>query len=289
MAAERSALVLGGGGITGIAWETGLLFGLQQAGLDLTTADVVVGTSAGSIVGAQVRSGMPLSELYAVQLRDQKGEIAARMGLVAMARFVLAAAWPGDPKAGRARIGRAAIRRRTVPEAQRRAVIAGRLPDASWPERALIVTAVDALTGELRIFDRESGASLVDAVAASCAVPLVWPPMTVGGRRYVDGGVRSVANADLATGCDRVVVLAPVDYAMRKEQRITTQLASLGAHVRSIVVTPDANARKVMGSNSLDPSRRAASARAGHAQAPSAASAMAEVWPSGLPSRTPSV
>ena len=258
---------------------TGLLAGLQESGLDLSAADVVVGTSAGSVVGAQLRSEAAIGELYALQLTEPgRNEIAARMGLGALAQFVLAAMWPGDGRAGRARLGRAALNAKTVPEAVRRAVIARRVPGRDWPARTLLVTAVDAESGELRIFDGSGGVALLDAVAASCAVPLVWPPITIDGRRYVDGGVRSVANADLAKGCNRVVVLAPVDFAMRRSQRIAAQLATLGAGVRSSVTTPDAAARRAIGSNTLDPAHRVGAARAGHDQAASAAAAIREVW-----------
>lgn len=278
MTNDTRALVLGGGGITGIAWMTGLLAGLAEAGVDLTSADVVVGTSAGSVVGAQIRSGVPIEELYAEQLRDATGEIAAGLGMVAIARFVIASMWPGDGRSGRARIGRAALATRTVPESERRAVIEQRLPSRSWPDGRLLVTAVDAVTGEARVFDRDSGVALTDAVAASCAVPLVWPPMTVDGRRYIDGGVRSIVNADLAAGCGRVVVLAPVVLALRPSQRISSQLAAIGPGVRSTVVSPDAQARKAIGRNTLDPAHRAASARSGRAQAVTALSAVAQVW-----------
>jgi NTE family protein len=274
------ALVLGGGGVTGVAWETGLLAGLAEAGVDLTSADLVVGTSAGSVVGAQILSGLTLDELYAKQLEDATGEIAARMSAGATLRFVLYSLWPGDAERGRARLGRAASRAHTVSESARRAVIAHRLPNRDWPMRRLKVAAVDAETGEARVFDRDSGVTLLDAVAASCAVPLVWPPITIDGRRYIDGGVRSIANADLATGCDRVVVLAPVTVALRPSGSIGRQLASLGADVRSIVVSPDAQARQAIGSNSLDPARRGASARAGRAQAAALAGAINKVWSS---------
>ena len=272
------ALVLGGGGVTGIGWMTGLLAGLAEAGVDLTEADLVVGTSAGSVVGAQILSGPTLDDLYAAQLKDAIGEVAAKMGARALFGFVVNAMWPGDERAGRARLGRAAMKARTVPEAQRRAIIEGRLPARSWPERELIITAVDAETGEARNFDRNSGVSLGEAVAASCAVPLVWPPITINGRRYIDGGVRSPANADLAIGCERVVVLAPITTALRSAGRIERQLASLGADVRSIVVSPDADARNAIGRNVLDPTHRVASARAGHAQAAGAAAAVAALW-----------
>jgi NTE family protein len=274
----RQALVLGGGGVTGIAWMTGLLAGLAEAGTDLATADLVVGTSAGSVVGAQILSDITLEELYAAQLKEPTAEVAVTMGISALLGFVVNSLWPGDERVGRARLGRAAMKARTVPEAERRAIIEQRLPNRSWPDRRLIITAVDAETGEARNFDRDSGVSLADAVAASCAVPLVWPPITINGRRYIDGGVRSPANADLAVGCECVVVLAPLAMALRRSGRIGSQLASLGPHVRSIVVSPDANARNAIGRNVLDPAHRVASARAGHAQAPGVAAAVAAVW-----------
>ena len=281
VASDRRALVLGGGGVTGIAWEIGVLAGLAEAGVDLTSADVVVGTSAGSVVGAQILSGVMIEDLYAEQLKDATGEIGAKMGLAVLGRFIMASLWPGDERHGRARLGRAALAARTVPESERRAVIEQRLPTRSWPDRRLLITAVDAESGEARVFDRDSGVALVDAVAASCAVPIVWPPMTIGGRRYIDGGVRSIANADLAAGCDRVVVLAPVTVALRRSSRIAGQLSSLGPHVRSVLVSPDAQARRAIGRNVLDPARRAASAGAGRTQAVTLVDAVAGVWSGG--------
>ena len=274
------ALVLGGGGITGIAWEIGVLAGLASAGVDLSDADVIVGTSAGSVVGALVASGAGLEDLYASQLRPPSTSgRAARLGRVNLLRFLIASVWPGSDQAVRARIGRMAAAARTrATSAERVAVIRQVIGDRSWPERRLLIATVDALTGEPRIFDRESGAPFVEAVAASCAVPLVWPPVRIGDRDYVDGGVRSIANADLASGAARVVVLAPVNVALRRSGRIATQLAALGADVRSIVVTPDSASRRAIGRNVLDPARRAVSAKAGREQAALIAAAVAEVW-----------
>jgi NTE family protein len=272
------ALVLGGGGVTGIAWETGLLAGLAEAGVDLTSADLVVGTSAGSVVGAQILSGVSVQDLYAEQLTEPRAERAAKMGATITLRFAATLLWPGGEERARARLGRAALKARTVPESERKAIIKQRLPADSWPERRLLITAVDAETGELRVFDRDGGVSLLEAVAASCAVPLVWPPISIDGHRYIDGGVRSIANADLATGCDRVVVVAPVTFALRKSGRIENQLATLGSGTRSVVISPDAEARKAIGSNVLDPAQRVASARAGHAQSAAVAASVAEAW-----------
>jgi NTE family protein len=255
-----------------------MLLGLAEVGLDLTTADCFVGTSAGSVVAAQITGGATLEHLYATQTANASGEIAAWMSTGALLRFIVAMAWPGDPQRARARLGQAALRASTLPEAERRAVIEQRLPRHEWPDQRLLITAVNARTGVPIVFDRESGVALVDAVGASCAVPLVWPPVTINGERYVDGGVRSIANADFATGCDRIVVIAPNTAAFRRADRIDAQIGTLGPSVRWVVVSPDAAARTAIGTNVLDPARRAASARAGHAQAAAVAERVRAVW-----------
>jgi len=255
-----------------------MLAGLAAAGVAIGRADMVVGTSAGSVVGAQLCSGVPLEDLYERQLRPATNEIAARFGLGLVLRYALSTIGGNDRQA-RARLGRWALRADTVPEATRREVIASRLPSHEWPAHPrLLVTAVEAESGEVVAWDRNSGVGLVDAVAASCAVPLVWPPMTVDGRRYIDGGARSPLNADYATGCSLVLVLAPVTAAIRRSANLGRQLASLGPQVRSIVFSPDAEAKAAMGRNVLDPAFRAAAARTGRRQAADVAEAAAAVW-----------
>lgn len=281
----RTALVLGGGGVTGIAWELGVLHGLAQAGVDLTTADLVVGTSAGSVVGAQVTGDRALADLYADQLRPPDGELAASLGALTLLRMAPAMLLPGSSRAKRRRVG--ALARKAHPPAgpgetqPRVEVIRGRLRtaegDPDWPDRDLVVTAVAADTGELVRFTRESGADLVHAVAASCAVPLVWPPVVVDGRACVDGGLRSTANADLAVGADRVVVLAPLPRALSRRTSIAAQLER-AAPGRSVVVTPDEQAVTDIGRNVLDPARRAGAARTGLRQAAAEVARVAEVW-----------
>ena len=274
----RRGLVLGGGGVTGIAWEIGVVAGLAEAGIDLAEADLVVGTSAGSVVGAELRSEARIEDVYEGQLADATGERADRIGLGVILRLMTASLRIRHPERGRARLGRAALKARTEPESEWRARFERGLSSLDWPDRRLLINAVDAESGEAVAFERDSGVPLLDAVAASCAVPLVFPPVTIAGRRYIDGGVRSLANADLATGCDRVVVLAPVTAAFRRTGRIGWQLTSLGPGVRSVAVSPDPAARRAIGSNVLDPARRAAAARAGRAQAARVAGAIAAVW-----------
>ncbi len=273
---EKRALVLGGGGVTGIAWETGILHGLAEAGADLTEADLFVGTSAGSVVATQLAGGVPLADLYAGQLLPPDGEIPARLTAWMMVRYALSYVMPGTAAAKRARLGRAAVQARTASEASRLEVFEHRLSIQDWPERALKVTAVDTADGKFVAFDRDSGVPLVKAVASSCAVPLVWPPVTIDGRRYMDGGMRSVANVDLAAGYSRVVVVAPLTRAVSAAATPGAQAARLG--VPSIVVSPDKAALAAIGPNLLDPARRRPAAEAGRVQAESVLDAVREVW-----------
>ena len=272
------ALVLGGGGITGIAWEIGILAGLAERGVDLTDADLVVGTSAGSVVGVDVRSGKPMSELYERQTAPPQNEIYAKMGVGLLAKYIVAATFTRKPEVARQRLGKLALDAQTEPEDVRHRVIDSRLPIKDWPEAKLQITAVDAESGEFTVFDAASGVALVDAVAASCAVPGIWPPVTIDGRRYVDGGIRSPANADLAAASERVVVLAPLARGLGPDSlgRQVRRLREQGVQVA--VVTPDKAALRTFGRNVLDPARRPAAARAGHDQADAVTAAVVAVW-----------
>ena len=281
MSDQRTALVLGGGGITGIAWEIGVLAGLAEAGVDLSGADLVVGTSAGSVVGAQLTSGADLETLFARQLEPPTGERAARMTRAALARYGWAVLRSrGDDVVFRRRVGTLALAAEqaglTPTEQERLDVIGARLVSRAWPDRDLRITTVDAQTGEFRVLDRTSGVPLLQAVAASCAVPGVYPPVTIDGRRYVDGGMRSAANADLVEGCDRVVVLAPIPRGIGPLASVDAQVTGMVARVA--VVSPDEASRRAIGRNVLDPAARAGSARAGRAQAADVAAQVSEAW-----------
>jgi NTE family protein len=263
------ALVLGGGGLAGIAWETGVLLALTERGLDVRTAERIVGTSAGATVGAQLGSRTPIAELFARQVDPAKQSreltpegisVADLMEL--WATFATEAAESGDPAQLPLKVGELALNAKTVAESARREIIEGRLPDHDWPaDWPLTLTAVDVYSGEVRLFDKDSGVPLVDAVAASCAVPGIWPPVTIGDRRYMDGGVRSATNVDLADGYPRVLLLAPMVDPMAEEQ-----LTALQAHAQVQVITPDDESIGAFGANPLDPEVRAPCAHAGYVQ-----------------------
>ncbi len=278
------ALVLGGGGATGVAWELGIVTGLHDAGVDVRHAGIIIGTSAGSMVGAQIAGGTELESLFASQLapgeQSQGRKVtfdAARMRQA----FTQALAEAGsDPKAMRARIGAYALTAETVSEAERRAYIESWLPVQTWPEQRLVMVAVDTETGEDYIMDRATGVSLVDAVAASCAVPGIRPPVTIAGRRYMDGGVRSATNADLASGYDRILILNPAGEGANSFGADTaSQVAALEREgSRVLVITPDAASVAARGTNTSDPAARAPSARAGRAQGRELAALVAAFW-----------
>jgi NTE family protein len=282
---DKRALVLGGGGVTGAAWELGLVAGLAAEGLDLAAADLIVGTSAGAVTGAQLLSGTDLESLYQRQLEPPVDELAARLGMGLIARQALIMITSSGPKQLRLRMGKLALQSRTVSEAERRKVIESRLPSRDWPAVPFQVTAVDANTGQFVVFDAATEASLVDAVGASCANPGAWPAVTIAGHRYIDGGMRSPANADLAAGYERVVIIVPVGRrsgVLPGADRQAGDLRAAGAKV--MVVSPDDAARPAIGHNLLDLRRRATAARAGRAQAAAVAAGVREVWHESEPS-----
>ncbi|MFC9735550.1 patatin-like phospholipase family protein [Streptomyces roseolus] len=275
-----TALVLGAGGLVGAAWEIGILHGLAEAGEDLSDADLVVGSSAGAVVGALLTAGTtPLAELYARQLDGTDTEPAVRFGAATLLRYTLAVLTSRTPEAYGRKLGRLALRARTVDEAARRAVVAERLGEATdWPGAGrLRLTAVDAESGALGVFDGgPDGVGLVDAVTASCAIPGVWPPASLAGRRWIDGGIHSTANAHLASGRERVIVVAPSAMGNKAVHSPARQAAALSAAgSRVVVITPDADAKAVIGARALDPAQRGAAARAGRAQAVAHAKAVA--------------
>ena len=272
------ALVLGGGGLAGIAWEAGLLAGFADAGVDVAGADFVLGTSAGAVIATQLATGVPLPDMLARQVDParQNREIApaGTSHLALWEELTSATEEPADPAEVRRQRGRLALAADTVPEPERLAVVAARLPVHDWPDRPLAIVAVEAITGEPVVFDGNSGAGLVDAVAASCAVPGVWPPVTIGGGRYVDGGVRSLNNVDLAAGYDRVLVVAPVTDPATESQ--VAGLTARGAHVE--VVSPDERSAEIFAGDPLDPAVRTPAAEAGLAQARAAVTAAVRWW-----------
>ena len=293
--ARERALVLGGGGSTGNAWLIGVIAGLFDAGLDVTTADLTIGTSAGSTAAAQIAGATP-TELLAATLaaapQPRSGPVGSDRGRVPirpvadhLERIGRIIASAEDAADMRRRMGAAALAMDAASDgswqAQWRATVAARLPSQRWPQRTLLITAVDAHTGEPVVFDRHSGVDLADAVAASCSSGL---PYRIGDGRYIDGGYRSNAeNADLAAGYARVLVLSPfggrtltpLDWGMH----LATQLDELRARGSSVeTIFPDSDSEHMFGANAMDPSLRPPAARAGYDQGRALAEQLTGFW-----------
>lgn len=290
----RTALVLHGGGSAGNAWEIGVIAGLFDGGLDVTGADLIVGTSAGATVAAQISSA-PTRELLDAILAPaperQPGTIVADRSRVPVGPGVdhlertggiIAAS--ADASDMRRRMGAAALELDAASDgstsARWRATVAARLPSPSWPERDVRITAVDARTGEPVVFDRHSGVDLVDAVAASTSSGL---PYAIGDDRYLDGGYRRNENADLASGYDRVLVLSPFGGRSRHPLEWGMQLAAQVDELRaggSTVETifPDSSSLLAFGQNMMDPSTRPPAARAGYSQGKGLAAQLIDFW-----------
>ena len=210
------ALVLGGGGSTGNAWLIGVIAGLFDTGLDVTAADLTIGTSAGATAAAQIAGASP-TELFAATVAgvhqhrtdlagSDRGPVPNKPMADQLERLLKVIASAEDLTDMRRRMGAAALATEAASDGswqvQWRDTVSSRLPSQRWPERMLLITAVDAQTGEPVVFDRRGGVGLVDAVAASCAGGGL--PYRIGETPYVDGGYRANAeNADLAVGYDQ--------------------------------------------------------------------------------------
>jgi NTE family protein len=189
-----------------------------------------------------------------------------------------------NPAEVRRELGAFALEAQTPPEAAYVSLIAqsigAPLPDA-WPERAFACTAIDVEDGGFQLWDGSAGVELLPAVSASCAVPGVFPPVTLGGRRYMDGGMRSFTNADLAVGHDLVVLVAvqPPGAPAVNAQQLADEVESLKSGGATVVtILPDEAAGAAFGPNLMDFGRSAAVARAGLAQGAAQAAVLKSVW-----------
>jgi NTE family protein len=293
-AAGERALVLGGGGSAGNAWLIGVIAGLFDAGLDVSGADLIIGTSAGSTAAAQITSATPtqlFADIVSAAPQPRTAPVGSDGGRVPIGPVadhmrrtseIIAAA--EDAADMRRRLGAAALEMDAPSDGSGqtrwRATVAARLPSQRWPERTVLITAVDAHTGEPVVFDRHSGVDLVDAVAASTGSGF---PHSIGDNRYIDGGYRRNENADLAAGYGRVLVLSPLGGRTRTPlewgMHLAAQVDDLRARGSRVeTVLPDSDSRDAFGSNLMDLSTRLPAARSGYDQGRALAEQLTEFW-----------
>lgn len=267
---QSTTLVLGGGGLWGIAWITGLIAGLADEGIEVREAGTLIGTSAGSVVAAQLCGGASLEDLFQRQAdpaQQTQENAPPQAGMQSLLQL-----WQTKFESPAARVRATcelALQTWTISLEERRTDMAARLGSAAlaWPAKHLMITAVDVDSGELCVFDASSNVDLVDAIMASCAVPGVWPVVPLQGRRYMDGGVwRTPENAHLARGAKSVLILSPfgaVTGAGPLDNDVA-ELRAAGAHVTLICADPSALASAALGP--LNPAVREPAARAGRVQ-----------------------
>jgi NTE family protein len=316
MVRSGSALVLAGGGITGIAWESGVLAGLAAGGVDTRQWNVVVGTSAGAFVGARLLGDGSPDPLFAAQTsgNDRAMERALQrlmgsgfvrvmrlsrrgrlrwIGLIWLANLLVTSLMryairhgirstivvakslrpggEGDSQVVAARIGAVANMKRKGSGGLSRFWDAELGPIHDWPETRLVATAVDTADGSRVAFEASSGVSLADAVAASTCLPGLLAPVELGGRRYMDGGLASAANADIAAGYRDVWIVSPFGPPSLDQEAADLQSSGSIVHL----IRPSAAAQRALGPGIgvMDPSRRSFAARAGFSDGRAAAEA----------------
>ncbi len=276
-------LVMGGGGVAGIAWLTGLALGLHEGGVDIAEADKIIGTSAGSTFAAQLAGYTDLAELYQRQVDPslQVSEMKPSLDYWSLAWHVLPILMNyREPRKRNRAIGKLARAARTVAPEERLAIIDQRLQGKNWSDKDLVLIAVEIDSGKKLELHREIGVSLRDAVAASCAVPFAWPPVKIEGKLYMDGGLRSYDNADLAAGFRKVLILSPLGTKKKASKSALDgdieKLKLKGAEVQ--IIAPDIASRTAMGSNVLAPESRLPSAAAGLEQGRVLAPELMSFW-----------
>jgi NTE family protein len=283
---KRRALVLGGGGVIGVAWESGFIAGLVEAGLDVADADLIVGTSAGSIVGSRVAAGQDLSRPHApadasLPLPEEGPDLESLRKIFGR--------WSSAEEVTQefcAELGALALAARTASEEALISRTCGNLGFEDWPAEQLRIVTVDAGSGERVVHHAASGAPLRSAIAASCSVPGMFPPVSIGDRRYFDGGVHSGTNADLALEIapDAVLVVAPIcaatapfgALAERCLEAESREIVSKGGTILS-VLPGDADV-SAFGPHLMDAARAPAAREAGRVRARDLAAGLADLW-----------
>lgn len=281
------ALVLGGGGPVGIAWEVGVAAGLEAEGVDVTKADFIVGTSAGSVVGSQLAGGQSPTKLaaahtdYARLVKANPQQVGPPPNLMPLMQYIMR--FPADGPPGldlRKEIGAFALSAQTLPEEHFINQLSGLVKGDEWPIN-FACTAVDTESGEFQLWTAKEKVQLQRGVTSSCAVPGIYPPITINGRRWMDGGMRSGTNLDVVPGFKRVLCMAvvpamAVSTYLPKIEREAQAIRDAGGKVE--VIRPDEGSLAVFGQNLMDGSRREEIVEAGMAQGRREAGRLRAFW-----------
>jgi NTE family protein len=284
---RTKTLVLGGGGAVGVSWQVGLIGGLRDAGVELADANEVLGTSAGALVGALLASDLDVADALAA-LAALGTNIDAHTMTAANTTFLDSmhrANLASDPEQAIRDVGCTALTAYTIPEDTYLGLFA-LLDGIAWPA-GFRCTAIDTVSGELVVWDQNSGVPLRDAVASSCAIPALFPPVTIMGRRYMDGGIISHLNSTSVLPSDVVVVLSCHPLSEAGGGALVSasslgaengELEKLGTMTRVVPVEPRFDQLAATAEQMMDPAIAGQAIKIGRDQAESEAPTIRSSW-----------
>jgi NTE family protein len=273
-----NALVLGGGGPVGEAWESGVIAGLADKGVYLSRMDRIIGTSAGAVVGARLAMGMTPEQLIQQSLTRFEGAPPAPtqkpppppdLSFLVSQLEELNAGRTTEQSVG-IEVGKWALNVHPIAtESEFVASFWRRFPKKRWPSGAYECVSVNAADGFLRVWNGSSGVPLALAVASSCALPGLFAPVEIDGQPYMDGGARSATNADLARGSKTAIVMVPTaginhPLATLSVPRLDVEVGMLRkSGCRVALILPDSSSTRAFGQIGAEENRNAAAMDAG--------------------------
>ena len=247
---NEKALVLGGGGITGIAWESGVLAGLIDSGVLVNHADKILGSSAGSYVGSILANGQNMKTYYEqlANNRDNADNAQLDPSLFELWREAFVQGKTDEQVIGKYLGDIINKSPSTVSFEERERSVRKRIGNVDWTPQ-LEITAINAKTGTLESFNETSDISLIEAVMASGAVPGIWPHVDMLGASWIDGGMISSTNARLMANYKDIIILAPLDQKQGLVPSVYEDVETLKTNSNVTLITPDQDSRNIIGTN----------------------------------------
>ena len=252
---NERALVLGGGGITGIAWESGVLAALIENGMNISQIDKIFGTSAGAFVGAVLSNNQDMKSYYHYlnENKDPNEQTKLKKEVYEMWRQAYIQGGNNQENIGRLLGEMIDQVQPVISMKERKKAIAKRLNGSKWTSQ-LVITAINARTGQLETINQQIGMDLIDSVAASRAVPGLWPHVTMNGKEYIDGGMVSSTNACLAKDFKQILIIAPLTQKIGKLPNVFDDEITLSNTSDVYTITPDEFSKSIIGDNIYDAS-----------------------------------